>query len=524
MADTQLQPAKPAAPLPAPVQQTQQTRFFRKYVPWRDRVKYYSWQWHGIVTATAVVSSVIHIWPYHNYRNGVKVVACIILIIALVVFVWNLCIKVAKIIMFPRDALTHLTDPGKSSFAGFLAVGGAGLIDAAVNVIRDWHPGAKNRFLFAMYAFWWIDAVIAWITAFGVIYFIMGQKSKDLGRVMAIWIIPCVAMVASSTCGGLLAGTLIEQGFPRLALVTTTFTITMGLVGLCFTTMITFGFIIRLLLHGTPDGMIALATFNLLTPLGQGGFSLLINGENLSQLVPYVTSGSDFPEIALAGKLLFSVCFCGAYVLWCMGIIWITLSLFVIFRRSKRLPNFGLAWWGAVFPNGTYALLTVQLGNVLQSRFYHGFGAAWSCVVMLLWLVLFLRSIPAFITGTMFLPQKSYFENRRAKKHRKHHHHAHPGADAEKGLPQPQQQEQQPAPAPEPERDDRSTLVGVDGTKHPEGAKSTARDSSGTLMHVPSSHGSGATTPVDRSGRATPVDATAPAHDQDISSAGLPVA
>lgn len=319
------------------------------------------------------------------------------------------------------------------------------------NVVRDWHPGAKNAFLFSLYGLWWLDAAVAWFTAFGVIYFIMGQKTKDMSKVMAIWIIPCVSMIASSTCGGLLAGTLAPE-FPRLALITTTFALTMGIVGLSFTTMITFGFLMRLFLHGAPDGLIALATFNILTPLGQGGFSLLINGANLALLVP----GAAAPEFASAGNILYAVCFCFAYILWCMGIAWVLLSLFAILRRARRLPRFGIAWWGLVFPNGTFALLSVQLGTVLRSRFYHGFGAAWSVIVFALWTGLMLRSIPAFVSGTMFLPPAYYLEGRAQKRrHRKQHQH------------------QQDALAPRedkashsPERDDRVTLVDADGARH----------------------------------------------------------
>lgn len=364
--------------------------------------------------------------------------------------------------------------------------------------------------MFALYGLWWLDAAVAWFTAFGVFFFLLGQKSKDLSKIMAIWIIPAVSMVASSTCGGLLAGTLAPD-FPRLALITSTFAITMAIVGLSFTTMISFGFLMRLFLHGAPDGLVALATFNILTPLGQGGFSLLVNGANFSTLVPYA-AGDDFPEIAIAGKLIYSVCFCTAYAFWCMGICWIMLSLFTIFRRVKKLPGFGIAWWGIVFPNGTFALLSVQLGNVLRSRFYHGFGAAWSIIVFVAWTVLMLRSIPSFVTGTMFLPPTYYLEGRRAKKPRRRHHQQQ---DAEKALALPVQN----TPEHSPERDDRSTLVNVDRLIHPE-AVTTARSGAVGLQYLstipsPGLQGSNAQS---QSGWSTPVDASAPSHDRNITS------
>lgn len=67
----------------------------------------------------------------------------------------------------------------------------------------------------------------------------------------------------------------------------------------------------------------------------------------------------------------------------------------------------------------TFALLSVQLGNVLQSRFYHGFGAAWSIIVFTMWTILVIRGLPAFFTGHMFLPPGPPAKQG-GKKHKKH--------------------------------------------------------------------------------------------------------
>lgn len=238
---------------------------------------------------------------------------------------------------------------------------------------------------------------------------------------MPIWIIPVVALIASSTCGGVLASSL-ERDFPNLALITTGFALTMGIIGLSFTTMITFGILLRLLLHDAPDAMSVLGTFNTLTPLGQGGFSLLINGANLSRLMPN-HSGDNFPQSPISGQLLFSLCFGCSYVLWCMGIAWILMSTLSIARRIRKIPRFWINHWSIVFPNGTFALLSVQLGNVLESRFYHGFGAAWSIIVFIMWTSLLIRSIPAFIDGSMFIPPPS--SSKRSKKLRNIEEHRH---------------------------------------------------------------------------------------------------
>jgi len=141
----------------------------------------------------------------------------------------------------------------------------------------------------------------------------------------------------------------------------------------------------------------------------------------MAELLP-LHFGSQFPFIEQAGQMIFAVCFAGSFILWSMGIAWIILavmSIFSVVRRGK-VP-FSMAYWGMVFPHGTFAILSVQLAKVLDSPFYRVFGALWCCecfrrpfcllddltpcsegVVFGLWLWMFTRSIPAFIDGSLF--------------------------------------------------------------------------------------------------------------------------
>jgi tellurite resistance protein TehA-like permease len=112
-------------------------------------------------------------------------------------------------------------------------------------------------------------------------------------------------------------------------------------------------------------------------PLGQGGFSLLINGQNFSHIFPLYMN-NQFPFVNQSGDMVFAVSFVGSYILWSMGAAWIILALASIFSvvKKTRVP-FSMAYWGMVFPNGTYALLSCQLGIVLDSPFFRVIGAVW---------------------------------------------------------------------------------------------------------------------------------------------------
>ena len=254
----------------------------------------------------------------------------------------------------------------------------------------------------------------------------------------AVWLLPVVTLVVASSTGGLIARALHPHSV-TLALLTTTFSFVMVLIGLSLALMIITVYLLRLITYGPPDVTLIMSAFIVLGkfrafhrtspvadppglgPLGQGGYSLLLNGENMAELLP-LHFGNDFPFTDQAGQMIFAVCFAGAFVLWSMGIAWIILAVLSILSvvRKGKVP-FSMAYWGMVFPHGTFAILSVQMAEVLNSPFYRAFGALWCCkcfqcascsscdltmgfegVVFTLWMWMFTRSIPAFIDGSLF--------------------------------------------------------------------------------------------------------------------------
>lgn len=195
----------------------------------------------------------------------------------------------------------------------------------------------------------------------------------------AVWLLPVVTLVVASSTGGLLSAALRAQS-STLALLTAGVSFTMLIIGLSLAIMMITVYLARLIVYGPPDANAILSAFVVLGPLGQGGYSLLVNGANLAALFPLHISGR-FPMTAIAGQLLYSFCFCASYILWSMGICWICIALSSISTvlSQSGAPSFGLAYWGLVFPNGVYALLSVQLGNVLDSEFFRVFGSVWTC-------------------------------------------------------------------------------------------------------------------------------------------------
>lgn len=284
-------------------------------------------------------------------------------------------------------------------------MGMATLINSALALNQNWGFGGEH-FLRAMWAFWWLDAGFSCLVAYGMIYTMSVRHEHSISDMAAVWLLPVVPLVVASSTGGLLATALKEYSH-TLSLVTISISFSMLAMGLGFALMMITIYLLRLIIRGVPDARLVLSAFIVLGPLGQGGFSLLVNGSAISELLPLhlAASGADFPQSALAGQMIFATCFCGAYALWSIGIAWIVVALcsiyHVVVARGARL-HFSMGYWGLIFPNGVFALLTVELSKVLNSGFFRVAGSLWSALVFLLWSAIFLRSIPAFIDGSLF--------------------------------------------------------------------------------------------------------------------------
>jgi len=228
----------------------------------------------------------------------------------------------------------------------------------------------------------------------------MVRQRHSISDMAVIWLLPVASLVPASSTGGLLAEALKSYSVTS-ALITVAWSFTMVAIGLSLALMMITAYLMRLIIHGPPNTSLIFSAFIVLSPLGQGGFSLLINGEVLSELLPARINVTS-PEMAPAGQMIYAVCFCVAYALWSMSIAWIVVSFFSAFYVLRgESSTFSLSYWGLVFPNGVFALLSVQLGKVLDSPFFRAFGAVWTGVVFLLWLCIFLRSIPSIIDGSI---------------------------------------------------------------------------------------------------------------------------
>ncbi|KAF7794326.1 hypothetical protein EIP86_005460 [Pleurotus ostreatoroseus] len=223
----------------------------------------------------------------------------------------------------------------------------------------------------------------------------MGEYPQDTANIGPPWAIPIITMVTISASGGIFAGALLShsRSLSLLSLVLSTATL---FIGLSFAMMFMTVFFMRIYLHGPLEHRTVLTTFAALTPIGQGGYSMLLNGKYLADLLPDTINKGPF-----VGDVLFSLCFSGAYILWCMGILWITISCFSVIRHGLfNLPPFNMSYWGLIVPNGAFSLLTIELAQAMDSSIFRVFGMVWAFMTLALWAAVFVRTASGVVDGS----------------------------------------------------------------------------------------------------------------------------
>ena len=185
-----------------------------------------------------------------------------------------------------------------------------------------------------------------------------------------VWLLPVVTLIVASSSGGVLAQA-IGPVSPSHALLTITFSIFLVSVGLSLALMILTIYLYRMILYGPPQDMSVISTFVPLGPTGQAGFSIILIGENLKELLPVANSSSPFLGSTSAGDIVYTVCICIAFILWSLATMWLIFALLSIQSvvRKTRFP-FRIRFWGMIFPNvSTSAPRISPLACLLSTSF-----------------------------------------------------------------------------------------------------------------------------------------------------------
>ncbi|KAJ7247883.1 voltage-dependent anion channel [Mycena haematopus] len=359
-------------------------------------VRHFTWSWHTVVMGTGGVTALISRFHFGQDSEAIKILTLLFFFLNLFFFITICAATIARYWIFPELWDAMLQHPTQSLFISTFPMGAATLINTALTINQTYSFSGPG-FLYALWAFWWLDCAVSLVTAVVMLMVMINKHQHSLSQASTLWLFPALPLIVASSTGGLLGDALAHH--PTYAALTTAVSLIILLIGLSLAGMIATVYLMRLIVYGLDDNLV-LSSFIILGPLGQGGFSFLINGQNVARIL--------LPA-PLSPLTIQTVCFCVGWTLWSMSLIWLCIALCsvgsVLRRQSIPLSN---AYWGTIFPTALVALLTGELGVVLESHVLN-YLARFSLLMMnhavlvfLQWGYIFTRTIPAVWNTTIF--------------------------------------------------------------------------------------------------------------------------
>ena len=91
--------------------------------------------------------------------------------------------------------------------------------------------------------------------------------------------------------------------------------------------------------------------------------------------------------------------------LWGFAFFWLLLSIwFTLAYTRKSALDFALSWWAFIFPLGAFTVATGVLYTSIQLNFFLWVGIAALAGFLLLWGVVFMRTLQGTWSGKLFIP------------------------------------------------------------------------------------------------------------------------
>ncbi|KAH9931134.1 voltage-dependent anion channel [Epithele typhae] len=358
--------------------------------------------WFAAIMGTGAISILFHSFPYGQGSQALQIFTYIFFFLNLALFIIFNAFSIARYIIFPDVWSLMINHPAQSLFLGTYPMGAATLINVAVGLIYEDYGFGGKPFLYALWAFWWLDVIISLFCAFVVVHVMKARQKHALDKMTSIWLLPVVTLIVASSSGGVIAPAMAEIN-PSYALLTLTVSASLVFIGLGLAFMILTTYLLRLILYGVPAGPGVLSVFIPLGPMGQGGFSILLLGQGFRTALPLAYGDSPVLRLVAIGEIVDVVALCVGMVLWALATMWLIYALLALYEvlRNTRFP-FKQAFWGIIFPNGVYANLTVQLSRTLDSQFFRIWGAIYSVATLVLWVAVFTRTATLVPHGAIF--------------------------------------------------------------------------------------------------------------------------
>ncbi|KAH0372829.1 sulfite efflux pump SSU1, partial [Aureobasidium melanogenum] len=356
---------------------------------WRRIVRGFTPSMFSITMGTGVVAILIHQMPYNSSWTNYP--CYIVFGLNVLIFISALLISILRYALWPELWPAMINHPTHSLFLGCFPMGLGTIVNLIVLVcVPAWGRWAATM----AWALWWIDAALAVTICCSVAFLMISVHEVTPEKLTAACLLPAVSCLVAASTGGQVAQMEALQAHEALWTLLTCYCcwaigFFVGLMILCI-------YFYRLLLFKLPSQEVIVSVFLSLGPLGQGSFGILQCGKAAKMIFPKLTV---LPSEA--GTILYVMGLIMGLVIWAMAIPWMCFAVGSVLRLKFRFP-FNIGWWAFLYPVGGVASATITLSAELDSAFFGVIAEILTAVIILVWIICFVRTIRGAFTGELF--------------------------------------------------------------------------------------------------------------------------
>ncbi|KAH9946984.1 voltage-dependent anion channel [Amylocystis lapponica] len=367
-----------------------------------DKSSHFLPAWFTVNMGTGGISLLFYNCAYAADSAPIKAFSAIFFFFNLVLFVLFNIITLWRYILYPDISVRTVLHPRQSLYYSTYSLALGPLISVAVGLLYNEYGFGGKAFLYFIWGFWWFDVMTSFASAFILVHIMFTRQKHAISTMTTVWMVPPAALTVAASAGASIASSLeqVSTSYTLLTLAVSSFMVIVGLV-ICF--MLSTLYLLRLLIYGVPERISVLSSFIALGPTGQGGNAIILIGQGFQAILPLKYGDSDLLRSANTGPTINVICVCTAFLMWAVTTMWMfyaVLAVQDVVRQSRF--SFGLPFWGLIFPNVVYANLTVELYRALDSKFFRIWGTICAVATLVLWVVVFLQTVPLVWSGVIF--------------------------------------------------------------------------------------------------------------------------
>ncbi|KAF2167774.1 hypothetical protein M409DRAFT_65875 [Zasmidium cellare ATCC 36951] len=370
------------------------------HLHFKERIRHFTWTWFTMTMATGGVANVLYHVPYRF--SGLYAIGCIFFILNICLFIFNVTMISLRFYFHPSTFLHSLLHPTESLFipASVISIGTI-LLNVSQYGLTEGKTGAW--LLTTMNVLFWVYCGLAVVFSCGIYLIMWSTQTFTIASMTPVWIFPCYPLLVIGPHAGAIAKHLVHRRGEALDVLIGGF-VFQG-IGFMLSLMIYAAFIYRLMTQKLPQENLRPGMF---VSVGPSGFT--ISG--------IVTMGMVIPEVASKDFLLPGNGELAANISRVMSVwagLWLWGLAFWFFIVSvgahwscvqKRRMTFAMTFYSYVFPNTALTTATFAIAKALDNRPIAILGCVMTCILIVIWMSVFMMMIRAVIKKDILWPQK----------------------------------------------------------------------------------------------------------------------